>query len=1248
MSMKTLGLCIARFQDDESIKTLEYVHKFAKEKGYRVLTFYPYMGWHDGVNHDDTENLYMINFSSIDALIIDLDKIDNMGFIRKLVKISNSHGVPTVVMNGMCDGAISIVSTVESTFEKVVRHVIVDHGRTRVNFIAGFKNKWNTESLIDIYRTALKDNNIEFDPKRVGYGEYYGEKAKQVIDEFLDYDTPDAIICANDEMAIIACQKLKEKGLRVPEDVVVTGIDGCLKSRIRRPLLTTCKKNPYEICKKALDVVKDKLDGKNVNYVYNVEAEAILSESCGCEKDVVIDCTDELDWLYEQKESSFVAQTQLYMLTEKLMQASQINDIANVLLEGLPQDAFFCVKDSFMQDIFQDSIPRVPSGNDKFYIIADSRKKPHTWESFILDDLFPEEDDIRESEYPIIITPIHYQRIQYGYIVLNSEKYRIQASVLERYIMNFNSTIGRYVGDRKLRFVNSELFHVNESIKQMRERDLLTGMYNSKGFLRELEYLKEKCFANNEKLVLVCIDLDGLGKLNDIYGHSEGDVAIQTLAKILQDSVGNEDVCTHLGSDEFVLAMRTKIEPEDLINTYFLALDGRVENYNAVSGKEYSLEINKTYLSVKPSADMDMKAALDEALSRKRMLKQNKRGMSIKEAGKITDDVDKEEYQLVQGIISDNKFKYAFQPIVNASNGEIVAYEALMRADTEQFVSPLTIIKYATMDDRLYEIEYSTFFNILDRVQGCLDNMQGRKVFVNSIPGSQLNGTDYAKLRRKYKNVFDHLVVEITEQTEMDDKAVATIRERSEKDGFEVAIDDYGTGYSNTTSLLRYLPNYIKIDRLLISDVHEDPKKQHFVKNIIEFAHENGFLALAEGVETLEELTAVIKMGADLIQGYYTAKPAFEMLDTIPEDIKNDIVGANLNIKETTRRKVYVADNEEEVFLVRLALENYTCLVVSQPEITIVGNVDYPAELQIRVKDCSKTTIHLKNVSLSGDEENPCIDIGVNSELVLDLENANYLSGLGIRVPENASLKITGDSESELHIDAEGETSYAIGNDWNSPVGQIEMSSDGLLDIKIKGTYSIGIGGGNYRNGLGTKLLRGKILIELAGANSIGIGSVLGRMPIVISECSISESIRAYTSVGIGTWNGEQDIDISNALIEINGSANTICAIGSVEGFNGSVRITSAHVMSHCNGAAIVLIGNQAMGIDVSISKARIDLHGEGNSVVGMGSYDKSGMLSLVDSMINMIIKAAIPIDFGAKPEDCRFIDIVKNVQIND
>ena len=212
-----------------------------------------------------------------------------------------------------------------------------------------------------------------------------------------------------------------------------------------------------------------------------------------------------------------------------------------------------------------------------------------------------------------------------------------------------------------------------------------------------------------------------------------------------------------------------------------------------------------------------------------------------------------------------------------------------MRTNVEPRVSPLQVIKYAEYLGRLYDVEKATFYNVIQCIENNRDLFEGKKVFINSIPGNQLEGNDAEHLAIKLRKFSSSVVVELTEQSEADDIALERMKEIFHTIGVETAVDDYGTGYSNIINLLRYAPNYVKIDRMLLSGIDNNQQKQHFVKSIISFAHENNFKALAEGVETSKEMETVISLGVDLIQGYYTAKPNAEIVQSISSDVEKEI-----------------------------------------------------------------------------------------------------------------------------------------------------------------------------------------------------------------------------------------------------------------------------------------------------------------------------------------------------------------------
>ena len=192
------------------------------------------------------------------------------------------------------------------------------------------------------------------------------------------------------------------------------------------------------------------------------------------------------------------------------------------------------------------------------------------------------------------------------------------------------------------------------------------------------------------------------------------------------------------------------------------------------------------------------------------------------------------------------------------------------------------------------EIEHATMFNIMKQYANENERFFGRKVFINTIPNHFLSAEESAKLAEKYQAYMDKVVFEVTEQETSSDEELEALKRFSAGSGnVQIAIDDYGTGYSNIVNLLRSMPDYVKIDRMLTAGIEDNPQKQHFVSEIVQFAHENNFKILSEGVETSAELETCIRLGADLVQGYYMAHPAKEIKAELPSSKREEIYRYN-------------------------------------------------------------------------------------------------------------------------------------------------------------------------------------------------------------------------------------------------------------------------------------------------------------------------------------------------------------------
>ena len=536
---------------------------------------------------------------------------------------------------------------------------------------------------------------------------------------------------------------------------------------------------------------------------------------------------------------------------------------------------------------------------------------------------------------------------------------------------------------------------------------------------------------------------------------------------------------------------------------------------------------------------------------------------------------ERTELAEVENIIDENRFCYHFQPIVNTVDGNIYSYEALMRPKSDMGMTPFHVLKYAELTGRLYDVERATFLNVLNIIDSDREKFKDRKVFITSIPKIKLSGGDLRRVGELLIKHSDTAVVELTEQAEFDEDELNALKERYLNMGVKTAIDDYGTGYSNVNNLLRYMPNYVKIDRSLISDIQDNPKKQHFVREIVEFCHGTGIMALAEGVETSEELRAVILLGIDLIQGYYTARPNTEIVDSIPYEIRQEIKICQQERQDGRDQQVYTAGNGERVQLDKLVKEDYKCFLVEKRdeedfEVTMIGSPSLDTEIHIEVAKNFKGRITLENVHLSNVKNRPGINLGENSDVTLVLKGENKLDKCGIRVPESARLTLEGDGTLDIKIDAA--EYFGIGNDLSSRHGDLVFNQSGIVSVSASGKTGICIGsgqGGNIKIGG-----PGKFVLNIRGNTAVGMGALYADSKFEVCNCSLNVDFSGMKGVAVGSLTGSTDVHVWNSSTKIYMSGETVVAVGTMSGDSTEVLINDAIVVANIRAAHCTCIGS--------------------------------------------------------------------------
>lgn len=598
---------------------------------------------------------------------------------------------------------------------------------------------------------------------------------------------------------------------------------------------------------------------------------------------------------------------------------------------------------------------------------------------------------------------------------------------------------------------------------------------------------------------------------------------------------------------------------------------------------------------------------------------------------------EREEFDLTMKILDENLFSYHFQPIINVNEGNIFSYEALMRSGTETKISPMKILKYAELVGRVEDVEKATFLNVMTRIDDFGDRLEGKKVFINSIPGVKLSEEDRMAVYDSLARHADSVVVEFTEESQLTDEDLTELNTRYTSMGIWTALDDYGTGYSNVSNLLRYMPNIVKIDRSLLSGIQDKPQKKHFVKNIIDFCHQNNMLALAEGVESAAELQNVIFLGADLIQGFYTGRPSPRLLKDISPELKSEIEKYVKEREIGTIRYSYETGKTNRITLSNLIKIGYTDIVVKgenavYKDVTIIGAPGQETNLFMSVEDGYVGRVDIEDVCLTGTDYFQCIELGENVNMTLCLKGSNKLRLGGIYVPRSSKLTITGDGNLDITVE---KSFFGIGAGENERCGTLIFDQNGEIKIVSKSAKGVCIGSGLSCE---AEIRKGKYLLECDGSENIGIGSFSGNGFADVKTCLIEVRLNSSKCCGIGSFDGDSVLSVENSTICIVGGGQKTVCIGNMNGNKATMNLTSVYVEQSIRSLNTVCFGCVNGKSELSLKTCRLSVSVNGDNSLVFGGFTGDGKVLLDTCDVSVVLNNELGTMSLVKPENVRVI----------
>ena len=414
-----------------------------------------------------------------------------------------------------------------------------------------------------------------------------------------------------------------------------------------------------------------------------------------------------------------------------------------------------------------------------------------------------------------------------------------------------------------------------EDITEFSEKDVLTGGYNRRGFIRITERLLNEV-PDRTKYAVLFFNVKNFKAVNEVFGVESGDVVLQNIFRTLTHSKLSPVITARVESDHFVCLVENK-------NLDFEELTSVCDNKFVKDGKCMNLIIRCGifYVEEKP---MKISGMIDRAkLAKRYITDEYVQPYMVYDHSMQVAYIDKAKLagELQEGIAKE-QFKVYYQPVIDTKTGKIASAEALIRwiHPDKGFISPALFIPALEENGHISELD----FYVLKKVwQFINDRCENNKFVVPiSVNLSWMDFYDEIMMEKILKEMdrFRENGREHMARFEITETSYAAIREN--RSGIleslriknaKILLDDFGSGFSSFGMLQDYDFDILKIDMSFIRKIGENPKTKSIVHSIIGMAHEIGIKTVAEGVETEEQVSFLRQSGCDYIQGYYYSKP---------------------------------------------------------------------------------------------------------------------------------------------------------------------------------------------------------------------------------------------------------------------------------------------------------------------------------------------------------------------------------------
>jgi len=503
----------------------------------------------------------LLNPQNYDGIILARETLHEKNMQRRVVERLRESGVPVISVGAKTEGMGCIEFDDYHAMSQMVRHVICEHGVRKLAYIDGPKEYSDAAKRAQAYRDVLEEEGIPFDSHWFFRGDYSVEAGIYVVSE-LDrmHRIPEAIICANDCMAAGAIMELQNRGYRVPEDIIVTGFDNVPVAKDNSPKITTVDCARKTMGYRACEYLMTKTAKEIQELCVQIPTTQIYSESCGCESEGRDDGRELKRRLIRQTVKTKDYQKRMNEVFNSFMKSKKVKDFIQPVKEfvpGLGTECFYIAfrdTDAFARRMVRSYGEKEPLQDAAWNEAEKERYRlPIAYEKGVFSSygelepgmLLPKECTADENVVSFVM-PIHYQEHFFGYCIIGYCDMVTEADLIKQWMLKLGNAVESVLKKQILQ-------NITEKLDRMSAFDGLTGLYNRVGFQIQADKYKMYAKSSGRSLYISFIDIDGLKKVNDTYGHHEGDWLIKAIAECLRKASREEEVCMRFGGDEFIV-----------------------------------------------------------------------------------------------------------------------------------------------------------------------------------------------------------------------------------------------------------------------------------------------------------------------------------------------------------------------------------------------------------------------------------------------------------------------------------------------------------------------------------------------------------------------------------------------------------------------------------------------------------------------------------------------------------------------